>query len=92
MFREEAEPLDEYGLINQYMYQDTNGIHYIGFENKSSNELNMYLSLQGLYEQNHPYKNIVEFISRPRSKNVFVLKMIEGYDGNYSYMFGQQEY
>ena len=92
VFREEAEPLDEYGLINQYMYQDTNGIHYIGFENKSSNELNMYLSLQGLYEQNHPYKNIVEFISRPRSKNVFVLKMIEGYDGNYSYMFGQQEY
>ena len=92
VFKQEGEPLDEYGLINQYTYQDNNGIYYIGFENRSTNMLKMYLSLQGLYDLNCPYQNIIEFISKPMTKNVFVLKQIEGYLGNFSYMFGQMDY
>ena len=90
IFSEEAEPLDEDGLVNQYIHPVSGG-YYIGFENGSNSTFNMKLVLNGLYEINHPDENEVSFTSSPRTRRIFYIKVIKDHDGDISFMF-EQEY
>ena len=88
VFSEKAEALDDRGYLNQYVYQASNG-YYIGFENGSTRALKMKLILEGLYEENNPNLQAVPFISNPRSRKIFSLKVKPGNRGDISFMFDQ---
>jgi hypothetical protein len=89
IFSEEAESLDERGLVNQYIHPVSGG-YYLGFENGSKTTFNMKLILNGLYEVNHPDEKEVSFTSSPRTRRIFHVKIIKGYNGDISFMFGQE--
>ena len=89
IFSEEAEALDERGLVNQYVHA-VNGGYYLGFENGSKTTFNMKLVLNGLYEVNHPNETEVPFTSSPRTRRIFSVKVNKGYNGDISFMFEQQ--
>ena len=89
IFSEEAESLDERGLVNQYVHPVSGG-YYLGFENGSKTTFNMKLILNGLYEVNHPDEKEVSFTSSPRTRRIFHVKIIKGYNGDISFMFGQE--
>lgn len=89
IFSEEAESLDEKGLVNQYVHPVSGG-YYLGFENGSRTTFNMKLILNGLYEVNHPGENEVPFTSSPRTRRIFLVKVIKGHNGDISFMFGQE--
>ena len=88
VFSEKAEALDDRGYLNQYVHQTSDG-YYIGFENGSSRALQMKLILEGLYEVNNPSLQEVPFVSNPRSRKLFYLKVIPGNRGDISFMFDQ---
>ena len=88
VFTQEAEALDDRGYLNQYVYQAPDG-YYIGFENGSNRALQMKLILEGLYEVNNPNLQEVPFISNPRSRKLFYLKVRPGNRGDISFMFDQ---
>ena len=88
VFTQEAEALDDRGYLNQYVYQASDG-YYIGFENGSTRALQMKLILEGLYEVNNPNLQEVPFISNPRSRKLFYLKVRPGNKGDISFMFDQ---
>ena len=88
VFSEKAEALDDRGYLNQYVYQASNG-YYIGFENGSTRALQMKLILEGLYEVNNPNLQVVPFVSNPRSRKMFYLKVRPGNQGDISFMFDQ---
>ena len=89
IFSEEPEPLDENGLVNQYVHPVSGG-YYLGFENGSRSTFNMKLVLNGLYEVNHPDENEVPFTSSPRTRRIFYIKVIKNHDGDISFMFEQE--
>ena len=89
IFSEEAESLDERGLVNQYVHPVSGG-YYLGFENGSKTTFNMKLVLNGLYEINHPDENEVSFTSSPRTRRIFHVKVIKGHNGDISFMFEQE--
>ena len=89
IFSEEAEPLDERGLVNQYVHAASGG-YYIGFENGSKSTFDMKLILNGLYEVNHPDETEVLFTSSPRTRRIFHIKVRKGHNGDISFMFSQQ--
>ena len=89
IFSEEAEPLDEKGLVNQYVHS-TSGGYYLGFENGTKNIYNMKLILTGLYEVNHPDENEIPFTSSPRTRRIFHVKVVKDHNGDISFMFDQQ--
>ena len=89
IFSEEAEPLDERGLVNQYVHAVSGG-YYIGFENGSKSTFDMKLILNGLYEVNHPDETEVLFTSSPRTRRIFHIKVRKGHNGDISFMFSQQ--
>ena len=88
VFSEQPEALDDRGYLNQYVHQASNG-YYIGFENGSTRALQMKLILEGLYEVNNPNLQTVPFISNPRSRKLFYLKVRPGNKGDISFMFDQ---
>ena len=88
VFSEKAEALDDRGYLNQYVHQTSDG-YYIGFENGSSRALQMKLILEGLYEVNNPNLEEVPFVSNPRSRKLFYLKVRPGNRGDISFMFDQ---
>ena len=88
VFSEKAEALDDRGYLNQYVHQTSDG-YYIGFENGSSRALQMKLILEGLYEVNNPNLEEVPFVSNPRSRKLFYLKVRPGNKGDISFMFDQ---
>ena len=89
IFSEEAEALDDRGLVNQYVHP-LNGGYYIGFENDSKNTFKMKLILNGLYEVNHPNEKEILFTSSPRTRRIFNVKVTKGFKGDISFMFDQQ--
>ena len=89
IFSEEAEALDDRGLVNQYVHP-LNGGYYIGFENGSKSSFKMKLILNGLYEVNNPNEKEVSFTSSPRTRRIFNVKVTKGYKGDISFMFDQQ--
>ena len=89
IFSEEAESLDDKGLVNQYVHPVSGG-YYLGFENGSRNTYQMKLVLNGLYEVNHPDDSEVPFTSSPRTRRIFFVKVIKGNNGDISFMFEQQ--
>ena len=88
VFSEQAEALDDRGYLNQYVHQASDG-YYIGFENGSTRALQMKLILEGLYEVNNPNLQVVPFVSNPRSRKLFYLKVRPGNKGDISFMFDQ---
>ena len=50
----------------------------------------MKLILNGLYEINHPDETEVLFTSSPKTRRIFMIKVIKGHDGDISFMFEQQ--
>ena len=88
VFSEQAEALDDRGYLNQYVHQASDG-YYIGFENGSNRALQMKLILEGLYEVNNPNLQVVPFVSNPRSRKMFYLKVRPGNQGDISFMFDQ---
>ena len=86
VFSEKA--LDERGYLNQYVRQTSVG-YYIRFENGTSRALQMKLILEGLYEVNNPNLEEVPFVSNPRSRKLFYLKVRPGNRGDISFMFDQ---
>ena len=88
IFSEEPESLDDRGLVNQYVHA-VNGGYYIGFENGTRSTYQMKLVLNGLYEVNHPGEKEVPFTSSPRTRRIFHVKVIKGYNGDISFMFDQ---
>ena len=89
IFSEEPEPLDEKGLVNQYVHSTSSG-YYIGFENGTKNSYNMKLILTGLYEVNHPDENEILFTSSPKTRRIFHVKVNKNHNGDISFMFDQQ--
>jgi hypothetical protein len=89
VFSQEAESLDDRGYLNQYVYQNVNG-YYIGFENGYNTALKMKIIMEGLYEVNNPNLSVVPFVSNPRSRKIFYLKVKPGNKGDPSFMFDQQ--
>ena len=89
IFSEEAESLDDKGLVNQYVHPVSGG-YYLGFENGSRNTYQMKFVLNGLYEVNHPDDSEVPFTSSPRTRRIFFVKVIKGNNGDISFMFEQQ--
>jgi len=88
VFTQEAEALDDRVYLNQYIYQASDG-YYIGFENVSTRALQMKIILEGLYEVNNPNLQEVPFISTPRSRKLFYLKVGPGNKGDIPFMFDQ---
>ena len=88
VFSEQAEALDDRGYLNQYVHQTSNG-YFIGFENGSNRSLKMKLILEGLYEVNNPSLPVVPFVSNPRTRKIFYLKVKPGNKGDISFMFDQ---
>ena len=86
VFAEEAETLDNRGLLKQYVHQVPGG-YYIGFENGSKQNLNMKLCLEGLYESNNPNLSDVPFTSNAMTRRLFLVKPKPGYRGGISFMF-----
>ena len=89
IFSEEPEPLDEKGLVNQYVHSTSSG-YFIGFENGTKNSYNMKLILTGLYEVNHPNENEILFTSSPKTRRIFHVKVNKNHNGDISFMFDQQ--
>ena len=90
IFKEKGEPLDEKGLIKQYIYP-VSSMYYIGFENNSNKAIKMNLTLNGLYEKNYPNLDKINFTAGPRTRKIFALNLIEGFKGNGSFMFEEIE-
>ena len=90
IFNEEGEALDDNGYIKQYIHP-ISSIYYIGFENSSNQTINMSLTLTGLYEKNAPNLNKIIFTANPMTRRVFTLKFIEGFKGDFSFMFDKIE-
>ena len=86
IFNEEGEQLDENGYIKQYVHP-VSSTYYVGFENTSQKEVNMSLTLVGLYEKNEPNLNKIVFTANPMTRRVFTLNFIEGFKGETSFMF-----
>ena len=61
IFSEEAESLDDKGLVNQYVHPVSGG-YYLGFENGSRNTYQMKLVLNGLFELSEPFLTSVDVI------------------------------
>ena len=49
----------------------------------------MKLILEGLYEVNNPSLPVVPFVSNPRTRKIFYLKVKPGNKGDISFMFDQ---
>ena len=47
----------------------------------------MSLTLNGLYEKNAPSLSKINFTSNPMTRRIFTLNFIEGFKGDYSFMF-----
>ena len=86
IFNEEGEVLDDNGYIKQYIHS-VSSIYYVGFENSSSQSINMSLTLTGLYEKNAPNLSTIIFTANPMTRRIFTLKFIEGFKGDFSFMF-----
>lgn len=86
IFNEEGEQLDENGYIKQYVHP-VSSTYYVGFENTSQKEVNMSLTLVGLYEKNEPNLNKIVFTANPMTRRIFTLNFIEGFKGETSFMF-----
>ena len=86
VFAEEAEALDNRGLLKQYVHKVPGG-YYIGFENGSKQSLNMKLCLEGMYENNNPNLSEVPFTSNAMTRRLFLIKPIQGHKGGISFMF-----
>lgn len=86
VFAETPENLDQNGYLKQYVHRVQGG-YYIGFENGSNRTLNMKLCLEGMYEVNHPNMVNVTFTSKGMSRNMFLIKPIQGHKGGISFLF-----
>ena len=49
----------------------------------------MKLIFEGLYEVNNPNLQVAPFISNPRTRKIFYLKVKPGNKGDISFMFAQ---
>ena len=86
IFNEEGEALDDKGFIKQYIHP-ASSVYYIGLENSSNQPINMNLTLTGLYEKNAPNLSKINFIINPMTRRIFTLNFIEGFKGDFSFMF-----
>ena len=86
IFNEKGEALDDQGFIKQYIHS-VSSVYYVGFENSSNQPINMSLTLNGLYEKNAPSLSKINFTSNPMTRRIFTLNFIEGFKGDYSFMF-----
>ena len=85
LFSENAEPLDNKCLLNQYVLPDDDG-YFIGLKNDSSKSLNLKLKLEGLYEEDSPDKDYVDFTIGGNSRKIFYAKIIPNYNGAISFL------
>ena len=84
VFEEEGEQIDENGYLFQYVkeVEDSNG-YTIGLENTSDYKIKLKLILEGMtiLDSEFQGKDSAQFISMPKSKKVFNLKIKPDADG-----------
>ena len=78
VFDEEGEQIDEHGYLFQYVKEVDGGDGYtVGLENTSDYKIKLKLVLEGMtiLDSEFKGKDSAQFISMPKSKKVFNLKI-----------------
>ena len=89
VFEEEGEQIDEQGYLFQYIKEVDGGDGYtVGLENTSDSKIKLKLVLKAMtiLDSEFKGKDSAQFISMPKSKEIFNLK-IKPYTDNLTFEF-----
>ena len=89
VFNTKGKIIDKKGLLIQYVLDIGGGKYIIGLENKYDSKLKLSLTLEGLEFTDYQFsgQSYLKFYINAYEKNIFNVKLKNGYRGNYGFQF-----